>query len=358
MVLPTKSLLLLLRVTSTGVKASKLKAVPSEGLGEGNVNSLLKSPQGASKVLELLAVAGDIEADHLEGNNAVVAVRAAGHGVKDGGLLNVGGDEYIVDAGVENEVVHVNGTNLLAVQHVSKGGVALQTTRLVNELKREGLGRFRKALERAYNFNSKDRGVGDVDGAVEVVGLGGNVDVGIGDLEAVEAVEALELDSLLEGDAVLLGDALDLDVGITLNGHPEGFVGKQPGVEGSEGLHVGDLDNLAHVDDLESIRSSLGELDAGERGVRLEILEVHDTGEGGDGGMSLAVGADGGVDSHVVFRRPGVRDDDGVNGKLGLVELLLGDLGHANKDATRSALIKQEVHLKSIVPERTIGTLT
>jgi hypothetical protein len=153
------------------------------------------------------------------------------------------------------------------------------------------------------------------------------------DLETLEAVDALELNSLLKSNAKLLRDTLNLDVGIALDSQPKSLVEEQPGVESSVRIHVSDLDVLVDLDDLLLLRSGLGEVDAGEGRMGLEVLKVHDAGEGGNGGVGLAVSADGGVDGHVVGVGFGLGDDDGVECELGIVKFLLGDVGNSNEDA-------------------------
>jgi hypothetical protein len=187
-----------------------------------------------------------------------------------------------------------------------------------------------------YNLNGQNRRVGDGDEAVEVVvvliGLGG--DLGVGDLEAGKVVQAGELKSLLVGDTVVACNAADADGGVALDSDADGLLAEKHGVEGGEGLHVGNFDPLVgDVDGLQLGRGRLGEVEKDEGGVRLDVLEVHLRPEGSDLCADAAVGADGRVDAHQVGLRPGLSDGDAIDLELGSVELLLRNLGDGDEKA-------------------------
>lgn len=117
------------------------------------------------EVWKRLALVDDALADELEGQDAGLAVWQGRDGEEDGGLGDVGAHGEVVDAGVEDHVVDEEGADLGAVEEVREGRVA--------------------DLER------QDRGVRDVDEAVEVVAAGVALDgdVGGGDVQALEAVQ-------------------------------------------------------------------------------------------------------------------------------------------------------------------------
>lgn len=106
-------------------------------------------------------------------------------------------------------------------------------------------------------------------------------------------------DGLLERDRVIPGNPLDLDGSLAEGGDAQALIGQQPGVEGGERLEVGNLKLLANIDRLKSVGSGGREVDFCEGSVGLEVLKVHDTGEGGNIGVNAAVGRDGAVDGHV-----------------------------------------------------------
>lgn len=106
-------------------------------------------------------------------------------------------------------------------------------------------------------------------------------------------------DGLLEGNGVGPGDAPDLDSSLAVSGDTKALVGQQPGVEGGERLHVGDLKLLADIDRLKSVGGGSREVNPCEGGVGLEVLKVHDASEAGNVGVDAAVGGNGAVDGHV-----------------------------------------------------------
>lgn len=192
-----------------------------------------------------------------------------------------------------------------------------------------------------YNIEGKVRGIGNVGLAAEVpldLGTYGEISRVDRDLSALEEIEALDLEGLLEVDAVLAVEAGGLDLCLTFDGDLDGLVVGEPDVEGGEGVHVLDGDVLADVDLLVLGGGGRGELEGGEGGVRLEVLEVHAAGEPVDVGVDGAVGGDGGVDLHAVAVRLGLEDVDALDVELSIVDLALGNLGHADKDAVDCAL--------------------
>lgn len=110
----------------------------------------------------------------------------------------------------------------------------------------------------------------------------------------------LQGDRVLEGHGVSLGESRDLDVGLAVDCDSEGFVCLEPGVECCEGRHVLDLDRLADVDGLLLDGLGLGEVDSHKGGVRLQVLEVHDSLEALNRGLDLAVRFQSRVDGHGV----------------------------------------------------------
>lgn len=92
-------------------------------------------------------------------------------------------------------------------------------------------------------------------------------------------------------------------------------------------------DILADVDELVLVAVCRGEGDVEERSLAREILEVHDTVKGIDVGLDGAIGGDGGVDLQGDAISLGVDDVDALDFQLGVVDLLLGDLGNSNEDA-------------------------
>ena len=141
------------------------------------------------------------------------------------------------------------------------------------------------------------------------------------------------VNSLLESDTIGLGDTLDVNLGGTLDGNPESLVVQKPGVEGSESLHIVDHGELGDVDSLGLVAGGLGELNLGERPVVGQILNVHDTLERLDPGLDLSVALDLGVDRHGEVLSPRVGHLDAVEDELGMVELVLSDLGNGNEEA-------------------------
>ena len=141
------------------------------------------------------------------------------------------------------------------------------------------------------------------------------------------------VDGLLESDTIGPGDTLDVNLGGTLDGNPESLVVQKPGVEGGESLHIVDHGELGDVDNLGLVAGGLGELDPGERPMLGQILKVHDALKRLDPGLDLSVTLDLGVDGHGEVLSLGVGHLDAVKDELGMVELLLGDLGDGNEEA-------------------------
>lgn len=190
-----------------------------------------------------------------------------------------------------------------------------------------------------YNIKSEERVVRNL-GDTNKVGLWGllwnkRIDMAIilDDTGSAEKIKTLNLESLLEGDAILAGQAAGLDLGLALDSDAQSLVIGEPDVEGSEGVHVSDVDLLADIDSLVLVTVGGREVDGNEGGVRLEVLEVHDTLEAVDVGLDGAVGGDGGVDLHQVGVALGAEDIDALDLEVGIVKLVLGDLGNSNKDA-------------------------
>lgn len=137
---------------------------------------------------------------------------------------------------------------------------------------------------------------------------------------------------LLERDAIGPGDTLDVHLGVTLDGNPESLVVQKPGVEGGESIQIIDHGKLGDVDNLRLGAGGLREVNLGERLVLRQILKVHDALERLNGGLDLPVTLDLSVDRHGEVLSPGIGHDDAVKDELGMVQLLLSDLGNANKD--------------------------
>ena len=121
-----------------------------------------------------------------------------------------------------------------------------------------------------------------------------------GDLGTLKEVQTVDGKGLLEGDARFPVQALGLDLGVALDGDAQGLIVGKPDVEIVEGLLIGNGDLLADVDGLVLVGVGLGKLEGSERGVRLEIFEVHVSSEAIDCGLNGSVGGDGRVDFHEV----------------------------------------------------------
>lgn len=186
-----------------------------------------------------------------------------------------------------------------------------------------------------YDLKAHDGAVGDGDVAEEVVPIlvGGERDTRVRKEGTLEVAETLELNSLLEGNVVVPVEALDLDSGVTEDCDTDGVAHQEPGVEASESNQIVDGGELSQVNLLELVSGRLGELQPREGSHGLEVLQVHDALKGLNGGGRGATEADGAVHRHgevVCFR---VASNDGLDAQLGAVELVLGNLGHANEDA-------------------------
>lgn len=186
-----------------------------------------------------------------------------------------------------------------------------------------------------YNVKSEVRSIGDIGGGLEIrlALLGGDIDLSAINRGAVEQIQTLHVDGLLEGNAKLGGQARRLDLGLSVHGDVESLVSGEPDVEGVEGVVVSNGNILADVDELVLVAVCLGEGDVEEWSLAREILEVHDAVKGIDVGLDGAIGGDGGVDLQGDAVRLGVDDVDALDIQLGVVDLLLSDLGNSNEDA-------------------------
>ncbi|KFY06471.1 hypothetical protein V491_08606, partial [Pseudogymnoascus sp. VKM F-3775] len=155
-------------------------------LADTNRGSLDVERKRLGKVRKRLAVVDDAVAQKVEGEDTILAVGLHGHGTDDGALRDVGAHGDVVDSGADEHVVDKEGSDVRAIEVVCKGGIA--------------------------DLEGEDGRVGDVCVAVEVVAarVGDDGDVGLCDLEALEAVDARKRDGLLEGDLCGL-EALDVD---------------------------------------------------------------------------------------------------------------------------------------------------
>jgi len=124
-------------------------------------------------------------------------------------------------------------------------------------------------------------------------------------------------------------------MGLAVGRDADRLAGQEPLVEGRQGFHVRDVKLLANIDNLQSIGRRWGEVDAGERGMRLQVLQVHDTSEAVDVGVDLAVGPDGAVDSHGEAVGLSACHDDALDAEFGIVKLALGNLGYGDKNSRR-----------------------
>lgn len=163
--------------------------------------------------------------------------------------------------------------------------------------------------------------------------LCGDVDLSASNRGAVEQVQTLHVDGLLKGDVEFRGQARRLDLGLSVHGDVESLVSGEPNVVGVEGVGVSNRNVLADVDELVLVAVGCGEGEVEERRLAGEILEIHDTVKGIDVGLDGAIGSDGGVDLQGDAARLGVDDVDALDFQLGIVDLLLGDLGNSNEDA-------------------------
>lgn len=184
---------------------------------------------------------------------------------------------------------------------------------------------------KTYKFERHKRAVGNPGCCVEVI-HGIEVDRGLVDRSAPKHLEAGHLDGLLESNGIASRDALDVNTSLTKDGHSEGLVGEQPCVEGGQGIHILDLEGLGNLDLLKGLAGGLGEVDAGERNVRRDILEVHDPEEGLNGGVNLAITLDGAVDRHGHLLGLGIGDSDAVDNELGVIKLGLSNLGNGDQE--------------------------
>jgi len=288
-----------------------------DGATNVNVDGLVSGRQGVSDIGEALAIVDNALAAELEGEDAVllVAVRLLNGKAGDGAEVENGGAHRIniVVAGLEGKVVEVDGANFLVKEVVVESSVAKLESNL-------GV-------------------VGDPDGTEEVVDAGRSislgVDGGVVNKGSIKQTEAGHINGLLEGDAIGPVDTLDVNLGVTLDGNLESLVVQEPGVEGGESFQIVNHGELGNVYDLGLVAVGLGELDPGERLVLRQILQVHDTLERLDSGLDLSVTPDLSVDGHGEVLSPGVGHDDAVKDELGMVELLLSDLGDTNKDDNR-----------------------
>ena len=152
-------------------------------------------------------------------------------------------------------------------------------------------------------------------------------------LGTLEEIESLDVERLLEVDAVLAVQAGRLHLGLTLDGETECLIVGEPDVVLDEGVHVGDCDLLRDVDLLVLVCGRGREVDGGERGLGLDVGQVHLAGEAVNVGVDRAVCGDGRVDLHGVGVCPGVEDVDTLDLQLGVVHLVLCDVGHTDEDA-------------------------
>lgn len=106
----------------------ELEGVAERLLEDGanvNVDGLVGASQGGLEVGDFLAVVLDVDAQQLEGNNAVLAVGLLGDDVEDCELVQLGGDLNRVEAGAEDEVVDGEVAKILLIGEVGEGGIAL-----------------------------------------------------------------------------------------------------------------------------------------------------------------------------------------------------------------------------------------
>lgn len=301
-----------------------------------DLDGLVRAGETGGEVGQLLAVVGDVLAEQLEGDDARLAVLVGADEAEDAELIHVGADVDDVVAGAQEEVLDVESAYSLVSDEVGKGDVALGKRELVS---RHELRTVSRAMgEKTYNIEGEVRSVGNLAPSVEVPALVVLLerDLAVQDLGAREQVERLDVERLLEVDVVLPAQAGGLDLGLALDGQLQRLVVDEPDVVVDEGVHVGDGDLLGDVDHLVLVGGRLREVNGGEGGVRLEVLEVEVAAEGIDVGVDRAVGLDGGVDLHGVGVGGGVQDVDALDLQLGVVHLGLCDLGHTHEDAAKT----------------------
>ena len=282
-----------------------------DNLVDVELNNLVGVGQSVREVLQVLAILLDRLALEMEGNRLGALL---GHGIQNLALVERAGNLEGVRARLEVEVVDEQITDALAVIEVGKGSVT--------------------------DIDGEVGSVGKLDISEEIL-LGGcrrQIGLAVLDLGALEQVQALGSDGLFEGDRRLAVKTLGLNLGLALDSDANGLIVDEPGVEASEGSHILNSDVVGEVNPLKLVGVGLGELDVDEGGVGRLILEVHDTIEGVDIGLDSAIGGDGGVEAQGVGRGGGVGDLDGVDGQLGLVDLVLSNLGDSNEDTMEKSV--------------------
>lgn len=133
--------------------------------------------------------------------------------------------------------------------------------------------------------------------------------------------------------------SLDADLGLSRYAKSSCLVGQNPCVEISKCLcaWAGGLEGAGDVDNR---KTSLGlwHLVDGKRCVWELVLEVHGNLETVDSGRDRVISLNPGIDTNGHNVLLGVEDPNGVDVKLGMVDLVLDDLWDGNKDPMRCQL--------------------
>ena len=152
-----------------------------------DVDRLVVRAEGVGKIAEGLAVVHDGLAAEHEREHALllVAVGLGAEGGEHGAIVDGGAHGKLVLAGEEEDVVDVNGADVLSEEVVEESGVTLRRCQWEGEVWRRKF---------AYNVQREHGVVGNMGGALEVVAasVGLESDVGVGDGGAVESTETFK----------------------------------------------------------------------------------------------------------------------------------------------------------------------
>jgi hypothetical protein len=177
-----------------------------------------------------------------------------------------------------------------------------------------------------YDFNVKNRWVGNTGNALEVVAtlVGCEGDIGRQNFEALESIETLESDGLLEIDFNRL-EALDMNIGFALNTNTERLVQENPRVEVVECLVSTNTKCLGDTD-IDRASGSLWHGNGCEWGLGHFVLQIHNCVKCIDGCVNGVAASDCGIDFDRDLVALGIIDANAADGQFGIVDLTLDDL--------------------------------